>query len=104
MAYTKLSNNLSECIVKTAENFFLTEVFFEGSENVFAVVRKFNVVSELNFFGETKSNGFCYEISSLGDLQTVPAKQLLFKRVVLSHKASSTRFRVSDMLEGFEHN
>ena len=104
LAYSKLGDNMSECIVNVNDGFFLIECFYELSGRYFALGRSFELVSELNFFGSQKAYALFYEIASPGNLKVVHVNCLLYKCLVLRHIKSSMRFRVSVMREGFEHN
>ena len=103
MSYTRLSGNLGECVIQdTFGAFFRIEVFSSSSSSLFAVVKEYITVNEVNLLDAAQTFiVFFYEPSDLSDFKVIPLDSLKYKSVVLP---LGDKIFVSVMREGFEHN
>ena len=104
LAYTRLSENWSECVTQTVSSDFAVLIVYHHDINevATAVVRKYRSKTPLTFV-ET-SEIFFYEVSDLEEgYSLVPIDELLATRVVVL-TGSLEKSVLSLMREGFEHN
>ena len=81
---------------------FSESKFFSSSNSLFAVVKEYVTVNEVNLLEAAQTSiGFIYELSDLSDFKVKPLDNLKYKSVVLSLGDKSL---VSVMREGFEHH
>ena len=104
LSYTRLNDNLGECIVMLKNgNFVLIECFAKKSGEYFAICRAFrNVVEiDLDILGNLLSGSYIFKLTDAGSLDMISVEKLLFKTIVITENKTHL---VSVIREGFEHN
>ncbi len=102
MSYSRLKENVANCIVQTViQNFVVVDVFLETSLNTVAVVREFRSVVPLKVSSSFEQE-FFFELGSLGSFFEMSAADLAYKCVVIEE--SQNVFLASVVSEGFQHN
>ena len=103
LSYTKISENLGECVFQTDDNkFVICEVYVSCQNENFALLRYFQDVQEVFLSQDNLPCGLLFDIRNSGDLEKVSVEKLEFECIV--YKRSKSSYRISVVKEGFEHN
>ena len=94
----------SECVGQLKDGKFAQFwCFFKIEAIIYANIKFYLLIAEFNVFTETLnvSNFFCYEISTLGQLDLCAAENFWNKAIICP---TSSGMKVSIVRQGIEHN